>query len=133
MMMFSTMFQFTLGGSFGVKAVAVVVFMILLLGMLGACVFGMWDRTEATKAPTVTDLSSQHSEKSSDSAQYRLGERAAPPRRNEEASGGTKQSWIQRHLSSGEVHVHDSEGYIIKFGWLASRFAAVNGGSSLAG
>lgn len=59
MMMFLTMFQFTLGGAKGVRAVAAVVLVIFLVGMLGISAYALWYKTKSERMPAVPGQMSQ--------------------------------------------------------------------------
>lgn len=127
MMMLLTMFQFTFGGSSGVKAIAAVVFAVLLVGMLAICGLALWYRTKLEALPEVAGQDSQGAvdhEKKTHSAWYKISRSRTHP--NQSAEGEARPStWLQRHfpvLNSGRVHVHDDPNYTTKFGWLSSRF-----------
>ncbi|KAK5061365.1 hypothetical protein LTR84_007907 [Exophiala bonariae] len=112
MMMFLTMFQFTLGGATSVKAIAAVTFVAFLVGMLGVTVYALWYRTKSERL-------------SEESRSAGKAETSIPQPSDDPEQIQKSPSWIQRHLSnldSGLVHVHDDEIYTTKFGWLASRF-----------
>ncbi|EXJ86521.1 hypothetical protein A1O3_03472 [Capronia epimyces CBS 606.96] len=128
MMMFLTMFQFTLGGAPGVKAVAAVVFAIFLIGMFGIAAYALWYRTKTPALPEDAEQASGESdgaEKMPRTTWYRLGQKTAGGNGQDARETVRQPTWLQRHLpdlDSGRVHVHDDENYMIKFGWLAARF-----------
>lgn len=109
-MMFLTIFQFTLGGSTGVLAVAGVVFALFLLGMIGAAAYALYYRLRAN--PTKQSLDSDQTLNSVPVATT------------------TTRSWksILVHPSRfGDAnprspHVHDDWEYTSRFGWLSARF-----------
>lgn len=112
MIMFLTMFQFTLGGATGVKAIAAVTFVVFLLGMLGVTLYALWYRRKSEQLPGLPG--------SADKADQSISQ----PNDDTEQTHKSP-NWLQRHLpdlDSGLVHVHDDEVYTTKFGWLASRF-----------
>ncbi|KAK6365233.1 hypothetical protein LTS17_011466 [Exophiala oligosperma] len=117
MMMFLTMFQFTFGGSNGVKAIATVIFLVVLVGMLGSCGLAIWYRTKLGASPEDREKDPQ---KVIDS-----GKRSPTPSADTPEAEPKSKTWLQRHLpdlDSGRVHVHDDPNYIAKFGWLSARF-----------
>ncbi|KIW27087.1 uncharacterized protein PV07_06863 [Cladophialophora immunda] len=128
MMMFLTMFQFTLGGAHGVKAIAAVILTIFLVGNLAISGYALWYRTKSEVLPELQEQASHESrgtENTGKSAWYKISFKKVPE--NQAADGQTPRptTWLQRHFSgpnTGRVHVHDDENYIIRFGWLASRF-----------
>ncbi|EXJ80311.1 hypothetical protein A1O1_08453 [Capronia coronata CBS 617.96] len=128
MMMFLTMFQFSLGGANGVKAIAAVVFVVVLVGMFAVAGYALWYRTKSEAIAEVTGEGSGESEPAEKTAQstwYKLGRRRT---RGDDAGGpdiAKEPTWLQKHLvdfDTGRVHVHDDEHYMTKFGWLAARF-----------
>ncbi|KIX10410.1 uncharacterized protein Z518_01492 [Rhinocladiella mackenziei CBS 650.93] len=130
MMMFLTMFQFTLGGAKAVKAVAVVVFVIFLAGMLSISGFALWYRTKSETLPELSEQASQKSEgteKPAEAVSCNVDAKAPQESQSgdEENANPKSKTWLQQHLpdlDSGRVHVHDDENYTVKFGWLVSRF-----------
>jgi hypothetical protein len=128
MMMFFTMFQFTLGGARGVKALAAVVLALFLVVMLSVSAIAMWYRTQSEALPEIleqTNQESEGSEKTGNSGWYKISFKKAPQNQVVEGETGPKTTWWRKHLPVvgwGRVHPHDDENYTIKFGWLASRF-----------
>ncbi|KIX98074.1 uncharacterized protein Z520_06154 [Fonsecaea multimorphosa CBS 102226] len=128
MMMFLTMFQFTLGGAHGVKAIAAVILTVFLVGNLGISAYALWYRTKSEALPELQEQASHESrgpENPGKSAWYKLSFKKVPETQVADGEIPRPQTWIQRHLQgpkSGRVHVHDDENYILRFGWLASRF-----------
>lgn len=127
MMMFLTMFQFTLGGATGMKAIAAVTFVIFLVGMFGVAMYALWYRTKSERLPEVpgsedVNLTPAPKARSAWYKDVRLKSQLSrgDPRQTEKSP-----TWVQRHLPDTDsrlVHVHDDENYTIKFGWLVSRF-----------
>ncbi len=128
MMMFLTMFQFTLGGAHGVKSLAAVFFTLFLVGMLGLSILAIWYRTRSEPLPEMPEQASresQGSEKIGHSAWYKISFKKAPGHQNNAVDSPARKTWLQKQLPSlvsGRVHPHDDENYTVKFGWLSSRF-----------
>ncbi|KAL2429018.1 hypothetical protein ABEF95_011583 [Exophiala dermatitidis] len=128
MMMFLTMFQFTLGGATGVKAIAAVVFVIFLVGMFGVAAYALWYRTKS--AALVEEVGQANpgpndAKKTAQAAWYKGGWLRASDKSTAGQATEKQPTWLQRHLpdlDSGRVHVHDDENYMTRFGWLAARF-----------
>jgi len=126
MMTFLTMFQFTLGGATGVKAIAAVAFVIFLVGMFGNALYALWYRKRSEKLPEVQE-SENHNPAPTPTAHATWYKVAHLRSKTSDGDPQTEKGpmWLQRHLpdlGSGLVHVHDDENYTTKFGWLASRF-----------
>ncbi|OAG34237.1 hypothetical protein AYO21_11613 [Fonsecaea monophora] len=128
MMMFLTMFQFTLGGAHGVKAIAAVILTIFLVGNLAVSGYALWYRTKSEVLPELQEQASHDSrgnENVGKSAWYKISFKKVPEAQVAEGQTGRPRTWFQKHFpgaTPGRVHVHDDENYIIRFGWLASRF-----------
>lgn len=128
MMMFLTMFQFTLGGAIGVKAIAAVVFVLFLVGMFGIAGYAMWYRTKSETLPEVPQedgAEAVDAEKTAHPTWYKLGQRRSRGNGNAVEEPAKGPTWLQRKLpslDSARIHVHDDENYMVKFGWLAARF-----------
>lgn len=124
--MFLTMFQFTLGGAKGVKSVAAVVFLVFLVGMLTICGLALWYRTRSPplQRASVNEKASEVVTESETA--WPVSSSQAPSPDGEGQEQQTKSlTRLQRFLptlGAGLVHVHDDERYILRFGWLASRF-----------
>ncbi|KIV90824.1 hypothetical protein PV10_05432 [Exophiala mesophila] len=125
-MMFLTMFQFTLGGAKGVKSVAAVVFVIFLVGMLTACGLALWYRTRSPPLQTASpDEKANEFATESEMAWPTSSSHTSCPEGETQEQQNKPLARFQRLLPSlgaGLVHVHDDERYILRFGWLASRF-----------
>ncbi|KAJ9612168.1 hypothetical protein H2200_003765 [Cladophialophora chaetospira] len=128
MMMFLTMFQFTLGGANGVKAIAAVILSVFLIGLLGLAMLAIWYRTRSEvlpKIPEPTSPETQSNEKPRNSAWYKISFKKAPEQQDNADGAPVPKTWLQQRLpelTSDRVHPHDDENYIKKFGWLSSRF-----------
>lgn len=126
MMMFLTMFQFTLGGATGVKAIAAVTFVIFLVGMLGVALHALWYRKKSGRLPEVQESEDPNPAPvpTAHSAWYKVTHLKSKTSYDDSQTEKAP-TWLQRHLpdlDSGLVHVHDDQNYTTKFGWLASRF-----------
>ena len=128
MMMLLTMFQFTLGGAHGVKAVAAFVLSLFLVGLLGLSVLAIWYRRRSEVLPEIPEQASQDSptsEKAPNPIWSKISFKKASPNRDPEPGTSQRNTWLQKHLSplhTGRVHPHDDENYTLRFGWLSSRF-----------
>ena len=115
MMCFLAIFQFTLGGSAGVLAVAAIVFILFLFGMFSLSGYALYYRLRhekfvAKKARVNVERGASGSTSS-----------------NEEKSGRLKMSLPVRRfyftdVDSDRPHVHDDLDHTTKFGWLSARF-----------
>lgn len=115
MMLFLAMFQFTLGGSAGVIAVAVVVFIIFLLGMLGLTAYALYYRLRHEKL--VASSGRLNLERGPDESTSSVGEK---PRRSRVSIPFRRFHFTD--ADSGLPHVHDDPDYTSRFGWLSARF-----------
>lgn len=128
MMMFLTMFQFTLGGSTGVKAIAAVAFVTFLIGMLGIAMYALWYRTKSEKLPQVlesADLDPAPVQTETARSAWYKPSHSTPQLSQSHGQAQQSLNWGQRHMpniGAGLVHVHDDENYTTKFGWLSARF-----------
>jgi hypothetical protein len=105
MMIFLTLFQFTLGGSTSILALAAVIFVVFFLGMLGVTAYALYYRL-------------RHQ-----SFKFSRGSKASE--HGETKGLASSVPWWRLHFvdKDGETaHVHDDTDYTTKFGWLASRF-----------
>ena len=126
MMIFLTIFQFTYGGSAGVIAIGVLIFLIFLVGMFSfagyACYYRLRlghfevgkDRLHFTKRKALGFFPWYQPESES-----RRSEKSSPG-----ASAGSVPYWRIRYLDddSQRLSVHQDEDYTKKFGWLSARF-----------
>ncbi|KAK5079503.1 hypothetical protein LTR70_009462 [Exophiala xenobiotica] len=117
MMIFLSLFQFTIGGGSGVLAIAGIVFCLFLIGMLGISAYALWYRLSGQKAR----LEQDRLQLKSNLRWVRASTVDAT-----EDSRKTIASLPWRHLqlkdSLERPHVHDDDDYLIKFGWLSARF-----------
>lgn len=121
MMTFLTLFQFTLGGSAGIIALAAVIFLIVFLGMLAWTAYAMFYRLRHQVFMSEPDKLNIEPRK--------LGlsfSRGSTVAKQKEPKGlATSLPWWRLHFvdKDGETaHVHDDTDYMTKFGWLSSRF-----------
>ena len=121
MMIFLTLFQFTLGGSTGNIALAIVIFVLVLFGMLGVAAYGLFYRLRHQKFKSEPDR--LHIEPQKLGFKFTRGSKTAG---QEELKGvASSVPWWRLHFveKDGETtHVHDDQDYTTKFGWLSSRF-----------
>lgn len=124
--MFLTMFQFTLGGAMGVKSVAAVVFVIFLVGMLTVCGLALWYRTRSPplQMGSPNDKAKEKTTESETAWPVSSSQASSPDdeRQEQHSKPLTRLQRFLPTLGAGLVHVHDDERYILRFGWLASRF-----------
>ena len=117
MMIFLSLFQFTLGGGSGALAIAGIVFCLFLIGMLGLAAYALWYR-----------LSGQRVRFEQDRLELKSNLRWTRVSTVDTAEDSRKTiaSLPSRHLqlkdSLERPHVHDDDDYLIKFGWLSARF-----------
>jgi hypothetical protein len=121
MMMFLTIFQFTYNGAPGALALAAIVFVIMLIGVFGivgyACYYRMRHGT------WVSEPDRLFVEKSKGFMPWYHFYRGSKVHDSEKVFAGSFPSWrIDRTASEEEIVVHQDEQFILKFGWLASRF-----------
>lgn len=121
MIIFSTLFQFTLGGSNHIIGLAAAIFVIFFLGMLGVTAYALYYRLRHQSFKSEPDRLSIEPSK--------LGfkfSRSSKASENDETKGlASSVPWWRLHFvdKDGETaHVHDDTDYTTKFGWLSSRF-----------
>ena len=121
MLIFLTLFQFTLGGSSAVFALAAVIFVIVLVGMLAVTAYALFYRLRHQAFKSEPDRLQIEPRK--------LGfsfSRASKVAEQDEAKAlASSVPWWRLHFvdKDGETsHVHDDTDYMTKFGWLSSRF-----------
>jgi hypothetical protein len=115
MISFLAMFQFTLGGSAGVIAIASIVFVIFLVGLIGLAAYALYYRLRFEKVSLPppgrniergpTDSASSVEEKHKPLQLSKLFQRYDTTESNPDIP-----------------HVHDDPDYLTKFGWLSARF-----------
>lgn len=121
MMIFLTLFQFTLGGSSGIIALAAVIFAIVFLGMLAVTGYALFYRLRYQAFKSEPDRLNIEPRK--------LGfgfSRQSKITGQDEPKGLTSSlPWWKLHFVDKDgdtAHVHDDIDYMTKFGWLSSRF-----------
>ncbi|RMZ79019.1 hypothetical protein DV737_g3654, partial [Chaetothyriales sp. CBS 132003] len=127
MMMVLALFQFTLGGSTGVLAIAGLVFSLFFLGMFGLAVYALYSRLRHEKFVKPGDqLKVKRSDTSPLTPKSTSTEEAEEKQAAEQLeSEVVTLSWWQMYFTdvdSEKPHPHDDVHYTTKFGWLASRF-----------
>jgi hypothetical protein len=114
MMVYLALFQFTLGGSAGVLAIAGVVFSIFVLGMVGVAAYALYYRLRHERF--VAESARLNVERGVGSNSSTLKEKGSPrfsiPFRR----------FRFTDTDSDLPHVHDDADYTRKFGWLSARF-----------
>lgn len=124
MIMYLTLFQFTIGGANGVLAVAAVVFVIFLVGMLGVSCYAVWYRMHISKFKIGVDKLQVVARKNGSMRWYGISRESAESLHEEPKHVVKDFPWLQPHFVDQEetLHVHDDEKYLTRFGWLSSRF-----------
>lgn len=126
MFMFLTMFQFTLGGSAGVLAIAAIVFTLFFVGMTGAAVYALYYRLRSGKYAAETDRPNMERKKVFGIIPWHgvVKESTLKEKEESKTSLGSLPWWRIHFVSSTPdgPSVHEDEEYTRKFGWLASRF-----------
>lgn len=125
MMIFLTTFQFTLGGSTGVKAIAGVILVIFIIGMIGTCAYGLFYRLRSGKYASQSDRLNIERKKLGFVPYYSLV-RASKFKEKDGAKTLTGSlPWWRIHFIDNEAArapIHEDEDYNRKFGWLSARF-----------
>lgn len=121
MMIFLTLFQFTLGGSSAIFALAAVIFIIIFLGMLAVTAYALFYRLRHQAFKSEPDRLNVEPRKLGFS--FSRASKVA----GQDMPKGLARSvpWWKLHFvdKDGETaHVHDDTDYMTKFGWLSSRF-----------
>jgi hypothetical protein len=125
MMIFLTTFQFTLGGSGGVKAIAGVILVIFLLGMLGVSGYALFYRLRSGKYALSSDRLNIERKKLGFLPWYGFIRESKFKEKDEAKTfTGSIPWWRVRSIEEegARVPVHDDEDYNRKFGWLSARF-----------
>ena len=114
---FLTTFQFTLGGSTGVKAIAGVTLALFLIGTLGSAAYALLYRLRSGKYVSRPDRLNIEKKKLGFIPYYSLV-------RESKIFLGSIPWWGMRPADSeaAAVPVHDDADYNRKFGWLSARF-----------
>ncbi|KAF2116729.1 hypothetical protein BDV96DRAFT_598589 [Lophiotrema nucula] len=123
MMIFLSIFQFTYLASAGPVAVAVIVFLIFLLGVGGLSYYACFYRIKYGKYVSEPDRLNVEKRKILKVIPwYGFSKASKEPRSEDKAYAGTLRWWTIRSAAETEKAIHDDEDYTKKFGWLASRF-----------
>ena len=125
MMIFLTSFQFTLGGSSGVKAIAGVILVIFLLGVLGVAVYAIYYRIHSGKYVLSSDRLTIERKKLGFLPWYGFTPESKYPKRDEAGASTKSLPWWRVQNTDKDVaraSVHADEDYNKRFGWLSARF-----------
>lgn len=126
MFMFLTMFQFTLGGSAGVMAIAAIVLTLFLVGMAGAAGYALYYRLRSGKLISEADKLNMERRKIFGFIPYfeMMRESAFKEKDDTKVFAGSLPWWRIHFVSNTAdgTSIHEDEEYTRKFGWLASRF-----------
>jgi Transient receptor potential (TRP) ion channel/ML-like domain len=126
MFMFLTMFQFTLGGSAGVLAIAAIVLCLLLLGMAGAAGHALYYRLRSGKYVSEPDRLNVERRKVCGILPWYSVARGSTVKEKEASTVSVcSLPWWRIHFVSGNPDgpsIHEDEDYTRRCGWLASRF-----------
>lgn len=124
MMIFLTLFQFTFGGSAGVKAVAAVVFAALVLGMAGAAGYAFWYRLRSGNFISQPDRLMLKRERLLCLPWFSLHRQSQLSEKDRSLKFVCSLPWwrIAYEDNSERPSVHEDEDYLSKFGWLYARF-----------
>lgn len=126
MFMFLSMFQFTLGGSPGVLAIAAIIFAVFLVGMAGAAGYALYLRLRSGKLASEADRLNVEPKKVGGLIPwFNVIRESTLKDKDETKAFTTSLPWWRVHFVSDTpdgTPVHSDEEYMRKFGWLASRF-----------
>ena len=125
MMIFLTTFQFTLGGSSRVKAIAGIVLVIFLLGMLGLAGYALFYRLRSGKYSLSPDRLNIERKRLGFLPWYGfIRESIFKEREETKVFAGSLPWWRVECIDkdAARVSVHSDEDYNKKFGWLSARF-----------
>ncbi|KAF2097994.1 TRP-domain-containing protein, partial [Rhizodiscina lignyota] len=124
MMTFLTLFQSTYRGASAVIAIAAIVFVIFVVGMFGIAGYACYYRLRYGKWVNEPDrLLLERKNLLHVFPYFGVSRRSKHPEETETHYLGSIPAWRFGHVPpEGDKHVHEDEGYIRKFGWLASRF-----------
>jgi hypothetical protein len=121
MMIFLTLFQFTLGGSSAIFALAAVIFIIVFLGMLAVAAYALFYRLRHQAFKSEPDKLNVEPRKLG----FRFSRASKVAGQDEPKGLARSVPWWRLHFvdKDGETaHVHDDTDYMTKFGWLSARF-----------
>ena len=126
MMVFLTLFQFTYKGAAGPTAIAAIVFIIFFVGMSGVAGYACFYRLRFGHYESVPDrLHIKKTKAVGPIPWYGIELESHRSEKNDsKISAGSVPWWRVRYADGNpdSAGVHQDEGYITKFGWLASRF-----------
>ncbi|ERF70166.1 hypothetical protein EPUS_00353 [Endocarpon pusillum Z07020] len=126
MFMFLTMFQFTLGGSARVLAIAAIVFVLFFVGMAGATAYAVYYRLRSGKYASEADRLNVQRKKTLGIIPWFGVMRESTLKEKDKKKVFTRSLpwWRIRFVSDtpDRPSIHEDEDYARKFGWLASRF-----------
>lgn len=122
MMMLLTMFQFSYESGGGVKAIAAIIFVLLLVGMPGCVAYAFWYRVHTvgtgSKSEQAVEQTLERSETDSPGKPSKLSLRKFGLSKSPASFSFRELS----QLGSEPGPIHDDEEYVKKFGWLSARF-----------
>lgn len=126
MFMFLTMFQFTLGGSAGVLAIAAIVFTLFFVGLAGATAYALYYRLRSGKYASEADrLNVERKTILGIIPCYTVMRESTFKEKEETKVFAGSLPWWRIHFVSNTPDgpsIHEDEEYTRRFGWLASRF-----------
>lgn len=126
MFMFLTIFQFTLGGSAGVLAVAAIVFAFMFVGMIAAAAYALYYRLRSGKYASEADrLNLERKKILGCIPWYGLMRESTFKEKEETKAFAGSLPWWRIHFVSNTpegLSVQEDEEYAKRFGWLAARF-----------
>jgi hypothetical protein len=124
MIMTLALFQFSYGGKAGVTAVAVIVFAIFFLGMMGLCVYACFYRLKFGKFESEPDrIHFQHKKVMGFVPWFRTVRESSITPEQDVAKSAASVSFFRVHIvGDGDQNVHEIEEYTKRFGWLTARF-----------
>lgn len=125
MMIFLSLFQFTLGGAKGVLAVAAIVFVIFFVGLMSIAAYALYYKLRGEKFVSGPDRLVVAHRKAGPFPWFGTRLQSEPAEKSSLGRPITTLPWWRAHFSdvdSAQPHVHDDEFYTTKFGWLVSRF-----------
>ncbi|KAF2669049.1 TRP-domain-containing protein [Microthyrium microscopicum] len=123
MMTFLTIFQFTYDGAPGAIAIGAIIFVLFLLGIFGIVGYACYYRMRKGTWVSEKDVIFAERSKSLKYIPWYHFYRGSKVQDSDKVFSQQFPSWrISRNPEESETPVHDDEDYILKFGWLASRF-----------
>lgn len=120
MMIFLTLFQFTLGGVGGVLGIAAIVFVLFLLGMVGLSAYALRHRLGRRRGQE--DASQTTPRKTTRFLRWRKKGVTADTSIEITPLPDTSPAPQQITNLNQRPHAHDDDDHLIKFGWLSARF-----------